>query len=272
MQRFNACPAAGTLLSRCVLDMIDQIALGKVIGLTQHIGGNADQITAQLAGIPLGEQVCNFMVFKAADRLEHQIALGNQLHIGIFNAIVHHLDKMSGTIRAHIGTARCAVLGLCRDCLQNGCNLRIALAIAARHDRGTKTRTGLTARYAHTEIVQAVCGQTLGTAAGIGKERVAAVQYHITRLHKRNELVEHLIDRVACLNHQQHTARLLERRHQLGQRKDRMQVCIGFFLHNGTRYVGVAVKTGYLKAVIGNITCKAAAHNRQADYADITQN
>ena len=79
------------------------------------------------------------------------IKLRKQLHIGIFNTIMHHLHKMAGAFFSDIGTAGCAVFIFGSDCSKDVRNFAIGPVFPGGHDAGTMQgslfSTGNTASY-----------------------------------------------------------------------------------------------------------------------------
>ncbi len=63
------------------------------------------------------------------------VGLGDQLHVGVLDAVVHHLDEVTGAVVADVGDARLA-LGDRGDRLQDRSERDPGLVGAAGHDRG----------------------------------------------------------------------------------------------------------------------------------------
>ena len=61
------------------------------------------------------------------------VGLTDELHVGVLDAVVDHLDEVSGAIGAHPCAAGLAV-DLCRDLLQNRTDGFVRLWGAAWHD------------------------------------------------------------------------------------------------------------------------------------------
>jgi hypothetical protein len=64
------------------------------------------------------------------------VGLGDQLHVGVFDAVVHHLHEVAGTVRAHVHHARLA-RDLGRDRGEHRGQARPGVSGPAGHDRGT---------------------------------------------------------------------------------------------------------------------------------------
>jgi hypothetical protein len=85
---------------------------------------------------------------EAKDGFEKIICLGDELHIGIFDAIVHHLDVMAGSFRSDEGAAGLAV-DLAAIFVTIGFNTGVALGIAPWHHAGAFERAHLAAGHSH---------------------------------------------------------------------------------------------------------------------------
>ncbi len=92
---------------------------GLGIGFGEDIGGDLDQVGFQFALVPVGENVVKFFGRKAQAAMKDIVDLGDQLHVAVFDAVVHHLDVMTGAARSHVGHAGLAVLGFGGDGLQD---------------------------------------------------------------------------------------------------------------------------------------------------------
>ena len=69
-------------------------------------------------------------------RLEQLVRLADELHVGVLNAVVDHLDKMAGAVGANVGAAR-LVTNVCRDVFEDGPESIVGFPGPARHDGRT---------------------------------------------------------------------------------------------------------------------------------------
>ena len=240
--------------------MVDQAPACKVIRFAEDIGSDADQETFQLALVPLGKQLRKFVIGEAPNIFEQQIALRNQLHIRVFDAVVHHFNIVTRAVRPDIGAAGHPLRSGCNS-FQNGLDRRIGIFVAARHDGRAVPRALLAARDADAEIQDALFRKFCAAAAGVLKERVTAVQNDVALLEQRLQLADHRIHRRAGLNHQHDAARARKRGHHLLQRVKRRQVFVGMLSHDLLGHSAAAVVARDLKTVIRHIERKAASHN-----------
>ena len=71
-QGFDAGPAARSLLSRTVENMIDDIPVSHVVGFEENVGGDSDEIAVQFSLVPGTVDVRQFPVGEAAGVLEQE--------------------------------------------------------------------------------------------------------------------------------------------------------------------------------------------------------
>lgn len=93
-------PFARTLLSGNVQYFVYQ-ETARFIFMLQYVGSDFNEIAAQLALVPIGKDGRHFFIAQFQEILHQPIGLRNKLHITILNAIVNHLDKMTGSSRPH---------------------------------------------------------------------------------------------------------------------------------------------------------------------------
>ena len=85
--------------------------------MRQDIGRDVDQVAAQLALTPLTKHG-TLLRSRHAQALHERIGFANHLHVGIFNAVVDHLHKVTGTARPHPFAAGLAIIGFGGNGLQ----------------------------------------------------------------------------------------------------------------------------------------------------------
>ena len=138
------------------------------------------------------------------------VGLADELHVGVLDAVVHHLDEVAGAVGADVGAAGHAV-DVRGDLLEQRAQRLVGLGGAARHDRRAVQRAFLAAGDAGADEVQAALAHRLLAADGVGVERVAAVDDDVAFFHRVGELVDDGVGGVAGLDHDQHPPRLLQR-------------------------------------------------------------
>jgi hypothetical protein len=108
--------ASAFLLGRVQNHFNQGIARFRIL-VRQDVGGDVDQVTAQLTFAPLAKH-STLLRSRHAQTLHECIGFANHLHVGIFNAVVDHLHKVTGTAGAHPFAAGLAIIGFGGNGLQ----------------------------------------------------------------------------------------------------------------------------------------------------------
>ena len=152
----------------------------------------------------------NFPIRKLAYVFHEQVRFGNQLHIRIFNTVMHHFHIVPGTVFSNVGTAGRTILRTRCDSLQNLSDFLIGRFVSTGHNARSKTRTILTTGDSHTEIMQSLFFQICLSADGILEEGIPAIQNHIPLLQQWNQLFYDGIHCFSRLYHQHDLTRLFQ--------------------------------------------------------------
>lgn len=94
--------------------------------------------------------------------------LANQLHVTVFDTIVHHLDVVTGTFITDPLAASLAI-ALGRDALEDILDVWPSLLVSTGHDGGSISGTLLTSRNTGTDKSDALTCQVFRSAVGIGE-------------------------------------------------------------------------------------------------------
>ena len=106
---------------------------------------------------------------------------------------------------------------------------------------------------------------------GVGEERVAAVDDDVALLEMRHELVDHLVDRLAGLDHDEDRAGLLDAGDKLGQRLGREKSA--FLAVLGDQLVGplgIAVEDRNAESIVRGVSRQVCAHDGQSHNANVS--
>ena len=197
------------------------------------------------------------------------VGLADELHVGVLDAVVHHLDEVAGAVGPDVGAARHAV-DVRGDLLEQRAQRLVGLGRAAGHDRRAVERALLAAGDAGADEVQAALADRLLAADGVGVERVAAVDDDVAFLHRVGELVDDRVGGVAGLDHDQHPARLLQRGKEFRDGLAAHELALGTVLVEQRVGLGDrAVVQRHGVAVVGEVAGDVGAHHRQAGDADL---
>ena len=131
-------PLACSLLPGLVQDHVHQGLSRLVVLDREDLGRKLDEEGVQDALVPEGEDVGKFGGGQAQHLAQDVVGLGDQLHVAVLDAVVHHLHEMAGAVRAAVGHAGARV-GLGRDGLENGPHELVGLGASPGHDGGAET-------------------------------------------------------------------------------------------------------------------------------------
>ena len=250
-------------------DEVDERLAGLLVDLVQHFGGDLDEVGVEFGLVPLLEHVADLSRSHAKTTTHQVVAFGDELHVGVFDAVVHHLDEVAGAVEADVRHARFA-FGLGRDGFENRLEGLPGFLGAAGHHGGAEQGAFLAAGHAAADEVQAAGADLLLAADGVREVGVAGVDDDVTRLHQVGERVDHGVGRLTGLDHDDGGARLGKAVYELLEGLRREELAFGAVLVHELFGTGVgAVEHGDLVAVVSEIACEAAAHGSQTDDADV---
>ena len=262
-------PAAGALLLRLIDDDVDQrFARGRV-GLSQDSCGDLDQIAVEVTLFPGLEDICHGRRVEAVNAFHEIVGFGYELHVGIFDAIVHHLDVVACALRADICTAGHPI-DLGRHLGQHRRDAIPGFAVAAWHHARTLERALLTTGNAHADKADLFLLASLVAPRGVGEQRVAAVDNDVAFLKMRQELVDHLVDRLAGLDHDEDWAGFCDAGDELGQLFGREKSTL--FAVFGDQRVGalvIAIEDRNAEPLVSRVPGQVCAHDGQSHNANV---
>ena len=268
LERVLRGPAAGALLLGLVEDHVDERLAGALVLLVEHGGGDLDQERVEVALVPLVEDLRDLRHLEPDAVAQQVVGLGDQLDVGVLDAVVDHLHVVARAVGADVGAARRAV-DLGGDRGEDVLDVGVGLARAAGHDARPVQRALLAAGDADAEEAQAALGHRLVAALGVAEVRVAAVDDRVALVEQRRELLDHGVDRRAGLDHGHDRARALERLDELLRRAGAGDRPLGAVL--GHELLGLgrgAVVHRDRDVVVGDVAREVGAHHREAGEAE----
>src|SRR5205807_10350299 len=141
------CPQSRSFLSSLVENDIDKRLAGSGIYFAQDLRRDLDEITVQVALVPLVEDVGHLVRLQARDVFQDRVRFTDELHVAVLDAVVDHLHVMAGAIGTHVPAARFAIY-LRRDLAEDRRDDFPRIARATRHKRRTFERAFFAARNA----------------------------------------------------------------------------------------------------------------------------
>ena len=198
------------------------------------------------------------------------VGLADQLHVGVLDAVVHHLHEVARPVGADVRAARHTV-DVRGDLLQQRAERLVGLGRTAGHDRRPVERALLAAGDARADEVQAALAHRLLAADGVGVERVAAVDDDVAFFHRVGELVDDGVGRVAGLDHDQHPPRFLKGGKEFRYGLAAHEVALGAVF--GEQRVGLGDRPVVQRdgvAVVREVARDVGAHHGQAGDPDLS--
>ncbi len=245
-----------------------EVAAGvRVLG-AEDVRGDLDQERLQLAAVPFVERLGQLDVAQAAHAAHQIVGLGDQLHVAVFDAVVHHLHVVAGAARADVRDAR-AVFDLRGDLGQDRRHVVVARALAARHQRRAVARAFLAARHAHAEEADARGAQLRGAPLGVAEVLVAAVDQHVAFAEQRPQRRDGLVDDLARLDQHDEAAWPAQHGQQIGQRLERVHASGGGLRREALDRIRPRVPPADREAVVRDVERQVLSHDAEADDADI---
>ena len=262
--------------------------MGRVL-LSQDVAGDLDQERVEIALVPAGEDVRQLVRLDSEKVAQHEVGLGDQLHVGVLDAVVHHLHVVPGAVRSDVRSTaltapdrptRCCTLerlsGLAVDLGRDGRPDRFDRApsfpASARHQGRTETGALLAAGHTRADEVQPLSGQVLFPADRVRPQAVAAVDENVGGVEHRPQLFDHGVHRRPGLDQHHDPAGPFETTHEFVQAPATHETAWGVgvpgdeLLHH--RYV--AVERGHAEPVIGHVQGQVATHHGQSDHSDVS--
>ena len=151
---------------------------------------------------------------QTAHILQQIVGFGDQLHVAILNAVVHHLDVMPRATGANVGYTG-AIIYLSCNFRDNRLHRFIGRRCASWHQARAIECPIFATANAHAHEAQVDGFQFFDPPFGVGVERVAPVDNHVALIEQGLELTNHSINGAACFYHHQDFARTIQGLHKL---------------------------------------------------------
>mmetsp|Transcript_1722 Transcript_1722/g.1889 ORF Transcript_1722/g.1889 Transcript_1722/m.1889 type:complete len:461 (-) Transcript_1722:3-1385(-) len=265
-------PLAGSLLPSLVHDLIQNVAAAVFLFLGQNVSGDFDEETVQVAFVPFGKHVMHLRVGHSQNVLHHVVCLTAELHVSVFDAIVHHLDVMPRTIITEPIAARHAPIHFGGDVLKHLLDQGPPLFCSTRHDRRTKKSTFLAPGNTTPNEVDPRFATSFRATVCVIEVGVATIDDNVTLLHEGDQLVNPNVGDFAGHHHQHHLSGRCDLREELFHR-----VCTNNVLALGSareefiNFGGSAVVHGHHVTLALEVEHQVLTHHGQPDETDVSQ-
>ena len=260
-------PFAGALLTGGIEDHVNQRGTGFGIDLFENLGGDLDEITFEVAVVPIGENLAQFRS-RESGGLENVVGLADQLHVAELDAIVDHFHIMPRATGTDVGDARFSI-DLRGDRFENRLHHIPGGKRSAGHDCRSLASAFLTAGNAGSDETQAFFRKVRIATLGIGVERIAAVDDDIALVEQGDQLFDHRINRCSGLDHDLDFPRGGERLHEFLERFRTDEFFAGM---RGDEFIGGgggAIEHADLETARFHIENKILAHDGQSDKSKV---
>ena len=235
----------------------------------QDLGGDVDEVGVELGVLPGTEDLSDLGDREPADVAQQVVGLGDELHVGVLDAVVDHLDEVAGTVGTDVGAARRAV-HVGGDGLQHRPQAVVGLGGAAGHDRGAVECPFLASGDPHAHEVQPALTQGDLAAPGVGVERVAGIDDDVTGLHEGSELLDDRLGGRSGLNHDDGHARRAQRGHKVLQVGCGHEVTFGAVAFDEPLGAGQrAVEDGHRVAMTSQVAGQVRPHHPQPEDTEV---
>ncbi len=229
----------------------------------EHVGGDLNEERLEVTLVPGAEDAGDLRRGRAGAHPEQVKGLRDQLHVGVLDAVVHHLDEVPGPVRANVHAARGAV-DLRRDRFEHRAERAVRLGRAARHDARPVQGAFLAAGHSGSDEVQPARAQLPLAAAGIGVVRVAAVDDDVALVQQRDKFPDDRVGGLARLDHDDDRAGPFQGRDEVlgGLTRDE-RALVPVLGDEAAGALGRAVVQRDTVPVPGQVAGQVAAHDRQ---------
>ena len=262
-------PGTGALHAGVIHDHVHERLAGLGVLVVQNLSGDLDEVGVKVALVPLLEHIADLLGVHAESTAQNVVSLANHLHIGVFDAVVHHLDEVAGTIGADVGHARLTV-HLGGDGLEDRAQGLPGFRSATGHQGRAVERALLATRHAAAHEVEALGAHFLLTLDGVLEEGVAAVDDDVARLEHLFQLLDSRVGRCTGLDHDNRGTRALQGCGELLECFGRHEVAFGAMLIHQLFGAGVvAVEQCHRVAVACQVARQVGTHRSQSDHTDV---
>ena len=232
--------------------------------------GAPSAVAVQLGFFPVVEDGVHVVVVEAEAVFEDLVGFADELHVAVFDAVMHHFDEVPGAVFADPVAAGFAVFGFGGYRLQDGFDVRPGVGVAAGHDGRPVARAFFAAGDANAEVADALFAQGGNAAVGVGVVAVAAVDNDVAGLQIGQQLGDGLVYGISGAHHQHDDARFCKAVGEFLQAVGAADLCVfGGTLQEGIDFVGAAVVGDDFVAVVVHVEDEVLPHDGEADDADV---
>ena len=218
--------------------------------------------------VPAGEDVRRLARARADPAPEDIPRLCDELHVGVFDAVVNHLHEVPGAIGPDVRHARPG-LGPGGDRFEDVLQLLPRFNGAARHQGRAVARPLLAARHPAADEMQAGRPERGLSTARVFEPRVAAINHDVARIEQRLEPLDRLIDRRAGGDQHHDPPRPLECRDERFEGLRSLKCLRLVIAEELIDPLGLEVPDRHRDATRLDVEREVATHRAEADYSEL---
>jgi len=272
VQSLDHRPLARALLARGIENLVHQ---RRTIGIPmgQHLGRDLHQVALQGPLVPVGEHLGPLLGAQAEMSLEQMPGFGDQLHVAVLDAVVHHFHVVAGSALPHPLATSFSRFCPGGDGAQHVLHVGPGRRIAARHDAGAEPGSLLATRYTAADEQNALGGERSIAALGIEIVGIAPIDEDIASLQQRQQALDDAIHYLASLHHQHDAARPSDGRGERPQVEGRQDggAVADHLAHKILGQLLVVIPDRHAVAMVVQVQNQVLAHDGQTDYAKVDQ-
>lgn len=206
-------PLPGALGASDVQDFVDQeIAAALVVFDAENVAGDFDQVALQFAFVPGFEDVVKFLVGQSAEFVKQLVCFTDQLHVAVFDAVVHHFDVVAGATAAEPLAAGNVVVraDFGGDRLKHFFDVRPGVSTTTRHQARAFQCAFFATTDATADVQQTGFFDLLDAALGVLKVFVSTVDDDVARFAERQQLFDDCVNGGTCFDQHHQFARAFD--------------------------------------------------------------
>ncbi len=196
--------------------------------------------------------------------------LGDELHVAVLDAVVHHLHEVAGRAEAAVGDTEPRRRARC-DGLEDWPQALPRVDVTAGHERRALEGALRAAGHAHADEAPGPPLRLRRAAVAVGVQAVARVDDDVAVFEERVELVDDVVDGLAGVDEHHEAARALEAGDELLQRRHHVELRIGVCRGEGLRVLEVQRVSADGEATGSEVAGEVSAHHAEANHGHVIE-
>ena len=235
----------------------------------EDVGGDLDEVGLELSGVPVGEDLGYLGRGHSQTVAQEGEGLTDELHIGVFDAVVDHLDEVPGSVGADVIDAG-FVSDLRGNGFEQGTQALPRGLRSADHERGSEQSADLSPGDADPGELDAGALEAGPAGDRVPEVGVAAVDDDVTGNERLGEIADRRIRGASGIDHEDGHPRFGEFLGQVGRIGGDDELGFGEVSGQPLGALDVAVVDGDSVArLTGEVAGQVRPHHAGSDHRDI---